>query len=128
MSPDCDYSLGVATGGVTDVMMTSSSRLNQAHEPQHARLRLIPDVGAQGTGWIPSMEDSNSWLRIQMGNLYEIRAFVTQGCGSEHAWIVEYCLAFVSRNGSTIFYGGSSLENCQVILHFSFPFLAVNLI
>ena len=112
---DCDYSLGIATGGVTDVMMTSSSHLNQAHEALTARLRLIPEVGARGTGWVPSMEDSNPWLHIQMDHIYEIRSVVTQGCGSEQAWIVEYCLSFVNRSDSTIFIGGSSLENCQVI-------------
>ena len=102
----------MSSGGITDVALTSSSAYDASHDATTAILRIIPDVGAQGTGWIPAVGDSNPWLRITMDEVSTIRAVVTQGCGDQHAWVTEYC---VSYSEESVFFGeGSAITDCQV--------------
>ncbi|XP_072049239.1 uncharacterized protein [Amphiura filiformis] len=44
---DCDYSLGVASGGITNIEMRSSSDFDTLHTAYSTQLRLIPDLEAQ---------------------------------------------------------------------------------
>ena len=113
---DCDYSIGVASGGIKDVTMTSSSSINASHTVQSAKPRLITGIGSPGSGWIPALNDSKPWLQADLGELYTVRGIVTQGCGDQLAWVKEYCLSFIDQKENFAWYGGFSAENCQVLI------------
>ena len=113
---DCDYSLGVASGGITTVNITSSSDYDEEHTAVSARLGVIPEVGLQGSGWIPADGDSDPWLRVHMPGVYTIQSISTQGCGDQFAWIAEYCISTPDGMDGFDFYGGASLEDCKVII------------
>ncbi|XP_072021058.1 uncharacterized protein [Amphiura filiformis] len=111
---DCDYSFGIAAGGITNINMSTSSYSDNTHSAVTSRVRIIPDIGAAGTGWIPHDKDSNPWLRVQMESVHSIRAIVTQGCGDLLAWITEYCVSFMNDSNSVVFYQGTTLSDCKV--------------
>ncbi len=94
--------------------MSSSSDLDDAHSAMAARVRIIPDIGAAGTGWIPRNEDSNPWIRVQMDSIHSVRAVVTQGCGDQDSWVTEYCISFKDESNETAFYQGTTLNDCKV--------------
>ena len=114
--PDCDYSIGVASGGIKGVTMTSSSSINALHTVQSAKLRLITGIGSPGSGWIPALNDSKPWLQADLGELYTVRGIITQGCGDQMAWVEEYCLSFIDKLEKSVWYGGTLAENCQVLM------------
>ncbi|XP_072043123.1 coagulation factor V-like [Amphiura filiformis] len=111
---DCDYSLGVASGGITNIEMHSSSSFNTMYTADSARLRLIADIGSQGSGWIPDTNDPDPWLQANLADLYIIRSIVTQGCGNQMAWVEEFCLSYVDEQGMDRWYAGLSNDECKV--------------
>ncbi|XP_072043122.1 retinoschisin-like [Amphiura filiformis] len=113
-STDCDYSLGVASGGVTNIKMSSSSFLYTLYTPETARLRLIVDIGSPGSGWVPDIDDPDPWLQADLTDLYVIRSIVTQGCGNRVAWVEEFCLSYVNAQEMDMWYAELSADDCKV--------------
>ena len=100
--------------------MTSSSILDVLHAPQSARLRLVTGLGSSGSGWIPDQSDVNPWLQADLGHLHSIRAIVTQGCGDQFSWIEEYCVGYIDKHGTYLWYEGSQLADCKVQIDIDF--------
>ena len=106
--------MGVCRGGISNITLTSSSEYTRAYSPSTAVLRIVPDVGISGTGWIPTDEDLNPWLQLKMKEQFVIRALVTQGCGDQEAWVTELCISYLGKNEEFIYYDGQSLDKCKV--------------
>ena len=92
----------------------SSSDFDSEHTAMSARLGIIPEVGTQGTGWIPADQDSNPWLQVKMDAVYYLRAVATQGCGDQLSWITEYCISVPDGTNEFNFYQGTTLNDCKV--------------
>ena len=117
---DCDYSLGVAGGGVSPITLTSSTEMSNTNAASTAILGLIPDVGVTGTGWRPTERDSNPWLQLTMDEVYFVSAIVTQGCGNGKFWVKEFCLSYARDGIEQEYYTSSNVsEECQVIIVYS---------
>ena len=111
---DCDYSIG-ASGGNPIMTLTASSTLNELHSKTSIPLRLIPDIGVSGSGWIPDSSDSRPWIQADLKELYSIRGIVIQGCGNENSWVKTYCMSYgQDQLQHFLFYGGTSIEDCKV--------------
>ena len=109
---DCDYSIG-ASGSVPIMTMIASSTSNELHSATSIPLRLIPDIGVSGTGWIPDSSDSSPWIQADLKEMYSLQGIVTQGCGNENSWVKTYCLSY-EQGQLILFYGGTSIEDCKV--------------
>ncbi len=96
--------------------LISSSNLDDLHTQSLIPLRLIPDIGVPGYGWIAGATDTSPWIQIALDEQYSITAVIIQGCGDQDSWVTQFCVSFkdyTEENGMT-FYGGSSLANCKV--------------
>ena len=111
---DCDYAIGVAAGGMTDVSISSSSNLNETFSATNAKLKLVSDVGIPGTGWISAEHDENPTLILMLGDVYIIRALVTQGCGEKKFWVKGYCISYAVSDVLTMILGSKTPEECKV--------------
>ena len=96
--------------------LATSSNLDDLHSETSISLRLIPDIGISGSGWIPDGNDTKPWIQADLQECYNIRAVVTQGCGDEGSWVTHYCVSYMKAN-KLIFYGGTSLKDSQVCQH-----------
>ncbi|XP_072020990.1 uncharacterized protein [Amphiura filiformis] len=111
---DCDYAIGVASGGITKVEMSSSSLYNQTFAADAAKIKLVYDIGIPGTGWIPEIQDTNPTLELNLGDVYFIRALVTQGCGDIDYWVTGYCVSFAVENSLMMFVDDTASEECVI--------------
>ena len=94
--------------------MVSSSSLDTIYTANRARLRLITDIGSPGSGWIPNPDDHNPWLQANLAESYIIRSIVTQGCSTKMSWVEKFCLSYTNDEGTDLWYGGSSTNDCKV--------------
>ncbi len=105
----------MAKGSITNVLVTSSTALNDDNNANSVALRLLPEIGLSGTGWRPTEQDTNPWLQFIMDEVYVIRAIVTQGCGNGEYWVTEYCLSYSSDGMTPVYYMASdTAQDCTV--------------
>ncbi|XP_072046390.1 lactadherin-like [Amphiura filiformis] len=108
---DCDYSIGPSA-----MTLTTSSNLDEIHTQSSTPLRIIPDIGVLGRGWIPDDTDTSPWIQMELQEHYSIRAVILQGCGHEDSWVTQFCVSYKKAEENRMtFYDGSSLENCKLL-------------
>ena len=92
----CKTSLGIETGRISDVAMTSSSILDTSSFPHYARLRNQNGNCA----WLPAntADRNSSWVQIDLDNQTNVSAVATQGSCSGDQWTKSYVIMY-SRNG-----------------------------
>ena len=99
---------------MTDVAISSSSNLNETFSSTKAKLKIVSDVGIPGTGWIPAEYDENPTLTLMLGDVYIIRALVTQGCGEKKYWVTGYCISYAVGDVLTMILESNTPEECKV--------------
>ena len=85
--------LGVEDGRIQNSRLTSSSRWNDYHGPQLARLnkcRRGRYIGA----WSAARNNRKQWLQIDVGRPAILTAIATQGRCRVNQWVTRYLVAY----------------------------------
>ena len=112
ISLECQTSLGIEHGKISDVAMTSSSILATSSFSHYARLRNQNGNCA----WVPAKtaNRNSSWLQIDMGVLTIVSAVATQGSCSGDQWTKSYVVLYSNNSVDWKVYG--ELANTKVSL------------
>ncbi|XP_071499233.1 lactadherin-like [Diadema antillarum] len=78
--------LGVGDGRIPDSSMSSSSTLDHLHLAQYGRLDKQPNSHPNMASWIPSEDDQDRWLKIDLGEVFMVTGVITQGRTSFEQW------------------------------------------
>ena len=92
-NPVCFEPLGMEDGTITDVQVTSSSRLDDNHSPSQARLNFKEEENKAG-GWSTQPNDENPWLQVDLGSYTRVTRVATQGLNAKDEWVTKYKLQF----------------------------------
>ena len=92
-NPVCFEPLGMEDGTITDVQVTSSSRLDDNHSPSQARLNFKEEENKAG-GWSAQTNDENQWLQVDLGSYTRVTRVATQGLNAKDEWVTRYKLQF----------------------------------
>ena len=82
----------MVSGSIRKNQIQTSSDYSPLNNFDSARISLVLQ---QGTGWIPSLNDSQPWLEVTFDTVYRIAAVITQGCGNEYAWVTSYSFSYL---------------------------------
>ncbi|XP_072174491.1 lactadherin-like [Diadema setosum] len=66
--------------------MSSSSTFNHLHLAQYGRLDKQPNSHPNMASWIPSEDDQDRWLKIDLGEVFMVTGVITQGRTSFEQW------------------------------------------
>ncbi|XP_071504668.1 uncharacterized protein [Diadema antillarum] len=127
-SYDCRHPLGMQSHMISFDRVTSSDEGIEGHDPDVARLHLRP-YGRYGSGWIPSVSDTNQWIQATMLDNTLFRGIQTQGSSDVEAWVESFKLQYSNDtivwtsvttfdNGSQVFSG--NVDQISTVSH-SFP-------
>ena len=79
--------LGVETGKITNLQMTSSSFWSAALSTQKGRLY---GVGS----WSARQNDQNQWIQVHLGEEEVVTAIATQGRSNYNQWVKTYSVSY----------------------------------
>ncbi|XP_071504671.1 uncharacterized protein [Diadema antillarum] len=127
-SYDCRHPLGMQSRMISFDRVTASDQGTKGHDPDEARLHLRP-YGRYGSGWIPSVSDTNQWIQATMLEVILFRGIHTQGSSDVEAWVESFKLQYSNDtlvwtsvttfdNGSEVFSG--NIDQISTVSH-SFP-------
>ena len=80
-------------GTITDVQVSSSSRLDDNHSPSQARLNFKEEENKAG-GWSAQTNDENQWLQVDLSSYTRVTRVATQGLNAKDEWVTKYKLQF----------------------------------
>ncbi|XP_071944813.1 lactadherin-like [Antedon mediterranea] len=114
------------SGKISDSSFTCSSN-EGGYGPSRGRLNTMADSFGRG-GWMPKGGDSNSWLKVDLGQTYGIVGIITQGREDAEQWVTEYTVSYGKKDGkyfdvedstgSQILFVGNKDNNSEVIKKF----------
>ncbi|KAL7851284.1 hypothetical protein AOLI_G00216400 [Acnodon oligacanthus] len=93
---DCNYTLGMESGEISDDAITASSQYNPSWSPLRSRLNF------PNNGWTPSEDSTREWIQVDLGFLRYVSAIGTQGAISKEtkkAYYVKTYKVSISSNG-----------------------------
>ncbi|KAK3100720.1 hypothetical protein FSP39_024244 [Pinctada imbricata] len=86
---------------VTDQSITVSSMSDPYHNGNAARIRPI-DINVSPRGWEALNDDSNQWIKVDLGKSMIIRGITTMGSPTKQEWVTSYKVSF--STGSVDYY------------------------
>ena len=89
----CFAPLGMEDGSITDVQVSSSSRLDDNHSPSQARLNF-KEEGNKAGGWSAQTNDKNQWLQVDLSSYTRVTRVATQGLNANDEWVTKYKLQY----------------------------------
>ena len=89
----CFAPLGMEDGLITDVQVSSSSRLDDNHSPSQARLNF-KEEGNKAGGWSAQTNDKNQWLQVDLSSYTRVTRVATQGLNANDEWVTKYKLQY----------------------------------
>ena len=91
---ECQQSLGLENGTISDGQMSSSSQLDDAHAAMQARLNSKA-AADKGGSWSAGKNDSRQWLHVDLGNQNtNVTRVATQGRNNASQWVTKYKLQY----------------------------------
>ncbi|XP_022805050.1 uncharacterized protein LOC111342257 [Stylophora pistillata] len=99
----CFAPLGMEDGTITDVQVSSSSRLDDNHSPSQARLNF-KDEGFKAGGWSAQTNDKNQWLQVDLGIYTRVTRVATQGLNANDEWVTKYRIQYSDDGGNFQYY------------------------
>ncbi|XP_068677063.1 uncharacterized protein [Montipora foliosa] len=91
--PACIRPLGMISGAISDIQITSSSQLDEDHSSTRARLHLKA-FDNKSSGWSPVKSDHNQWLQVDLDGSARITRLATQGSNAKDEWVTKYMLEY----------------------------------
>ncbi|XP_071502306.1 lactadherin-like [Diadema antillarum] len=79
--------LGVEDGRIPDSSMSSSSTWNYGTLAPDGRLNKLPDA------WCPGLDDQDSWLKIDLGEVFMVTGVITQGRSNDDKWVTSMSIS-----------------------------------
>ena len=88
--------MGIQSGAIPDSHITASSELDDNATASRSRLYILRNRSLYAA-WIPSDQDQDQWLEIDIGEpLNVVTAVATQGRGDY--WVTSYKLQYRDKN------------------------------
>ena len=86
------------SGAIPDSHIRASSELDGNAAASRSRLYILRS-GSLCAAWIPSAQDQDQWLQIDIGEpLSVVHAVATQGRGDYWRWVTSYKLQYSDKN------------------------------
>ncbi|XP_030838780.1 lactadherin-like [Strongylocentrotus purpuratus] len=95
--------LGVEDGRIPDSSLTSSS-----DKAYNGRLNNVTGAGA----WVAAAADSNSWVKVDLGEDTLVTGVITQGWHNEASWVTSFQISYSRDNTNWTF---ALEEHCGVL-------------
>ena len=100
---ECQETLGMESGAISDVQITASSQLDAVHPAIRGRLQCERASGTAGS-WSAGNNDVNQWLQVDLGSRYtKVTRVATQGKTDVAQWVTKYKLQY-GNDGVTFQY------------------------
>ena len=86
------------SGAIPDSHITASSEHDDNAVASRSRLYILKSGGLYAA-WLPSTQDQDQWLQIDVGELLSVvTAVATQGRGDYWRWVTSYKLQYSDKN------------------------------
>ena len=86
------------SGAIPDSHITASSEHDDNAAASRSRLYILKS-GSLYAAWLPSTQDQDQWLQIDVGELLSVvTAVATQGRGDYSRWVTSYKLQYSDKN------------------------------
>ncbi|KAL9983511.1 hypothetical protein ACROYT_G005695 [Oculina patagonica] len=94
VSLGCHDAIGMENRAISDVQISSSSRWDNNHAPEQARLQFTAAGSKQGA-WSSGKNNANQWLQIYLVNQYKVTGVASQGRNGRYdQWVTKYQLQY----------------------------------
>lgn len=118
-STECQEALGMENGVILDEKITASSQYAERTGPAQARLYIENTFGTGG--WLPTLQDANPWLQIDLVSQYRVTRVATQGRYYDvlSIWVIKYKLAYSSEGEYLLKYykeEGQTTEKVKIFM------------
>ncbi|KAL9964037.1 hypothetical protein ACROYT_G027611 [Oculina patagonica] len=91
---ECQESLGMESGAISDGQITASSQFDNNHAPTQGRLHFSY-TSVKAGAWAAAISDDNQWLQVDLGsNHFTVTRVATQGRNGNKQWVTKYNLQY----------------------------------
>nr|XP_058963395.1 lactadherin-like [Pocillopora verrucosa] len=115
---ECQEALGMENGVILDEKITVSSQYAERTGPARARLYIENTFGTGG--WVPTLQDANPWLQIDLVSQYRVTHVATQGRYHDELsiWVIKYKLIYRSEGEYFKYYKeeGQTTEKVKIFM------------
>ena len=87
VAPLCNRPLGLESGRIPNVKITSSSAYNARYTAPNGRLN-------KPFCWIARHKNHNQWFKVDFGRVTTVRKIATQGRRDANQWVTRYKLTY----------------------------------
>ena len=105
-------------GVILDEKITASSQYAERTGPARARLYIENTFGTGG--WVPTLQDANPWLQIDLVSQYRVTHVATQGRYHDELsiWVIKYKLIYRSEGEYFKYYKeeGQTTEKVKIFM------------
>lgn len=93
----CRQKLGMQNSRIPNSYITSSSRFDNNHGPDRARLHL-PRQGSRMGAWSARYNNYYQWIQVDFHRAVEVTQIQTQGRQDADQWVTRYRVFFSADN------------------------------
>ena len=114
--PECQQTLGMENGLISDEQITASSELDEDHAAAQGRLRYQP-TSSSARSWVVLTTDANQWLQVDLDSLNTtVTRLATQRREDNEEWVTNYNLQY-GDNEVNLHYYREEGETVTKVIH-----------